>query len=178
MAGNLLKSGAVVQDVRQVLFAFLHSAEEKESSSGCSKIIGHKMHLGISLRTFCTYLFRPCPTNNNSINFRLSSRPLKHLVVTTLLDRDRGKQTFIPNQQCTLNKFSTELQCRNFINAEHTNQCQMCKKKCMQCVYITTELPFCMPPSVVGWQSPLRGFFFSLVSWLTFPSICTSRSRP
>ncbi len=43
-----------------------------------------------------------------------------------------------PNQQCTLNKLPTELQCRNIVN-EHRPSIQICAKHaktCTQCVYI------------------------------------------
>ncbi len=60
----------------------------------------------------------------------------------------------LPNQQRTLNKLPTELQYRNFVN-KHRLSIQIgakCAKMCAQCVlHIPTELPFCLPPLLVGW---------------------------
>ena len=59
----------------------------------------------------------------------------------------------LPNQQRTLNKLLTELRCRNFVTkhrAEHTNRRERCKKTCMQCVHIPTELAPCIA-TVGGW---------------------------
>ncbi len=58
----------------------------------------------------------------------------------------------IPSQQYILNKLSPELRCRNFVN-KHRRSMQIdakCARTCMQCVHIATELPFCIPPLVVG----------------------------
>ncbi len=60
-----------------------------------------------------------------------------------------------PNQQRTLNKLPTELRCRNFAN-KHRLSVQIGTKRaktCVQHVYIPTELPFCMPPLLVGMAS-------------------------
>ena len=60
-----------------------------------------------------------------------------------------------PNQQCTLNKLRTELQCRNFVN-EHQLSMQVGAKRAKMwhamCVYIPTELPF-LHTAVGGWVS-------------------------
>ncbi len=65
------------------------------------------------------------------------------------LARDLGDD---PNQQRTLNKIPTELRCRNFVNKSRLNVQIGAKrvKMYMQCGYIPTELPFCLPPLVVG----------------------------
>ncbi len=58
----------------------------------------------------------------------------------------------MPNQQRTLNKLPPELRCRNLVN-KHRLSIQVGAeraKTCMQRVYILTELPFCIPPLVVG----------------------------
>ena len=57
-----------------------------------------------------------------------------------------------PNQQGNLNKFLTELQCRNFAT-KHQLSIQIgakLAKICMQCVHIPTKFPFCIQPLVVG----------------------------
>ncbi len=69
-----------------------------------------------------------------------------------------------PNQQHTLNKLPTEFRHRNFVN-KHRLSIQISAKRaitCMQCVHIPTELPFCMPPLLVG-----DPFSFS---WQLFPT--------
>ena len=61
----------------------------------------------------------------------------------------------IPNQPRTLNKLRTDFRCRNFVNKQRVSIKigTKCAKTCMQCVYIPTELPFCIPPLVVGYGS-------------------------
>ena len=55
-----------------------------------------------------------------------------------------------PNQQCNLNKLPTELRCRNLVN-KHRLSIQISPKRAKKCMqYMTTELPFCIPPLVVG----------------------------
>ena len=65
----------------------------------------------------------------------------------------------VPNQQRTLTKLFPELRCRNFVTkrrlsmqivAKHTK-----KKPCVQHEHVLTELPFCMPPLLVGFASLL-----------------------
>ncbi len=62
--------------------------------------------------------------------------------------------SFPPNRQRTLNKLATELRCRNFCRQAPTGHAKSapkaCKKTCLQCVHVPTELPSCMPPLVVG----------------------------
>ncbi len=58
-----------------------------------------------------------------------------------------------PNQQRTLNKLATELQCRNLVNMHrlsYKSVPNMQKRVCNVHTYIPTELPFCIPPLVVG----------------------------
>ncbi len=59
---------------------------------------------------------------------------------------------WVPNQQRTLNKLPTELQRRNFVNNHRLGMQIGTKhaKTCMRSVCIPTELPFCLPPLVVG----------------------------
>ena len=62
----------------------------------------------------------------------------------------------VPNQQRTLNKLSSELRCRKFVNKHWLSikiGAKMCKKTCVQRVCIPTELPFSMPPLVVGYRA-------------------------
>ena len=57
-----------------------------------------------------------------------------------------------PDQQRTLNKVPTELRCRNFV-AKHPLGIQIGAKRAktfIQCVCFPTEIPFCIPPLVVG----------------------------
>ena len=57
-----------------------------------------------------------------------------------------------PNQQHTVSKLLTEFRCRNFVN-KHRLSIRMGVKRaktCTQCVHVRTELPFCIPPLVVG----------------------------
>ncbi len=54
--------------------------------------------------------------------------------------------SFPPNQQRTLNKLLTELPCRNFVNKHRLSRQVGTKRVYAMC----TELPFCMPPLVVG----------------------------
>ena len=58
----------------------------------------------------------------------------------------------IPNQQRTLNKLPTELWRRNFVYMRQLSIQIGVKhaKTCLRRVRVTTELPFCMPPLVVG----------------------------
>ena len=58
----------------------------------------------------------------------------------------------VPNQQQILNKLLTELQCRKFANKHQLSKQFDAKraKMSVQCVNILTELPFCVPPLVVG----------------------------
>ncbi len=65
----------------------------------------------------------------------------------------------LPNQQRTLNKLPPELRCGNFLLISTDRACKSAPKRaktCTQRVHIPTELPFCMPPSVVG--CPKRWF--------------------
>ncbi len=58
----------------------------------------------------------------------------------------------VPNQQRTLNKLPTELGCRNLVH-KHRLSTQIGAKRattCLQRAYILKELPFCIPPLVVG----------------------------
>ena len=59
---------------------------------------------------------------------------------------------WVPNQQRTLNKLPAELQRRNFVNNHRLGMQIGTKhaKTCMRSVCIPTELPFCLPPLVVG----------------------------
>ena len=57
----------------------------------------------------------------------------------------------IPNQQLTLNNLPTEL--KKFLVNNHRLSIQIGTKQaktCMQCLHVPTELPFCIPPLVVG----------------------------
>ncbi len=63
-----------------------------------------------------------------------------------------SQPTEAPNQQRTLNELLTEIRCKNFVD-KHQPSIHIGTKRaktCMQCVYIPTELPFCMPPLAVG----------------------------
>ena len=79
-------------------------------------------------------------------------------------DMEMKLSTMYPtNNQPTLNKLPPEIRCRHFVYQSptaHTNRCQVCKKKnpCVQRVHISTELPFCTPPLVVGYLHPLSLF--------------------
>ncbi len=55
-----------------------------------------------------------------------------------------------PNQQRTLNKLLPELRRRNFANKHRRSIGAKRAKTCMRCESIPTELPFCIPPLVVG----------------------------
>ncbi len=59
---------------------------------------------------------------------------------------------YFPNRQRTLNKLPTELQCRNFVNKHRLSTKIGAKraKTCVHRVHIPAELPFCVPPLVVG----------------------------
>ena len=62
----------------------------------------------------------------------------------------KEKKDFQPNLQRTLNKLLSELQCRHFVSKHQLSMqfgAKMCKKTCVRCA---TELPFCVPPLVVG----------------------------
>ncbi len=56
----------------------------------------------------------------------------------------------LPNQQRSLNKLPTELRCRNFGNKCHMS-IQVGTRR-VHAVHILTELPFCVPPLVVGYD--------------------------
>ncbi len=67
------------------------------------------------------------------------------------MEKLENPSNVLPSQQRTLNKLSTELQCRNFVS-KHQLSIQngaKCAKTCKQCVHIPTEL--CIPPLVVGY---------------------------
>ena len=69
----------------------------------------------------------------------------------------------IPNQQRTLNKPPTELQCKNFFENKYRLSMQIGAKRaktCMQCVPIPTELPF-LRTNVGGWAIFLSFFRFA-----------------
>ncbi len=57
----------------------------------------------------------------------------------------------VPNQQRSLNKLPTELRRINFVNNHRVSKQFWAKraKTCMRCVYVPTELQFCIPPLVV-----------------------------
>ncbi len=62
----------------------------------------------------------------------------------------------MPNQQRTLNKLPTELRRGNFCyqaSTGHASRWQIVQKHVTHCVHLPTELPFCMPPLVVGYSS-------------------------
>ncbi len=69
-----------------------------------------------------------------------------------------------------LNKLSTELRCRNFVNKHRlsTQSGTECAKTCVQrVVYIPTALPFCIPPLAVGLKKdPEKCLGFSRVTFL------------
>ncbi len=86
----------------------------------------------------------PPPATQNSRSRRSKSSP----------------SSLLPNQQRTLNKLPTELRCRNFVY-QHWLSIQISAKHaktCMQCVCTPTDLPFCIPPLVVG-STHLENFF-------------------
>ncbi len=71
-----------------------------------------------------------------------------------------------PNQQRTLNKLPPELRCRDFFN-KHRLSTQIGAKRaktCVQCAHIPTELPFCIPPLVVGLPPPPFPLFWEAVA--------------
>ncbi len=68
------------------------------------------------------------------------------------------------NQQCTHNKLPTDLHCKNFVNNHRVN-IQIgaeCAEMCVQRVCIPTELPFCIPPLVVG-HNDIKDFFLAFL---------------
>ena len=61
-------------------------------------------------------------------------------------------ETTQPKQR-TFSKLPTELLCRNVFTKHRLSiqiSAKRAKKTCMQCVHIPAELPFCIPPLVVG----------------------------
>ena len=90
----------------------------------------------------------------------------------------------LPNQQRAFNKLPTELRCRNFVNkhpTEHTKSAPSVQKTCTRRVRVPTELPFCVPPLVVGCQVEGKKntkyclsvpFFASFSAVLLYPPLC------
>ncbi len=69
--------------------------------------------------------------------------------------------TYYPTNNALLNKLPTEFRRRNFVD-KHRLSVQIGAKRaksCIQCVCIPTELPFCIPPLVVGCPFSSMDFF-------------------
>ncbi len=67
-------------------------------------------------------------------------------------NRQVKKNNFCPTNNATLTNFLLSSDAEIFVN-KHRPSMQIGAKRaktCMQCVHIPTELPFCMPPLVVG----------------------------
>ena len=83
------------------------------------------------------------------------------LIATKTVWRQIQPLFLLPNQQHTLNKLSTELRCRNFVNKHRLSMqigAKRAKKK-TRTRRVPTELPFCTPPLVVGyahWRSAVQ----------------------
>ncbi len=108
-----------------------------------------------------SFLLRRFDQMHNQIHLVVVDREVLNLWVTRWVTRlwqsDYGsactwkRQAFkLPNQQRTLSKLSTEIRCRNFIT-KHRQFVAKRAKEWMYCVHVPTELPFCIPPLVVGY---------------------------
>ncbi len=122
----------------------------------------------MELNIYCdTFFYGACYARCRS-SFRTSgARPcVPNAVLAIILDCwTTPWYVPLPNQQRTFNKLPTELRCRNIVNT-HRLSVQIgakCAKTCMHSVHIPSELPFCMPPLVVGYvRSTLRFKKFSM----------------
>ena len=91
--------------------------------------------------------------------FRTSVFFFAELCLSPLHILSEGEKKALPNQQRTLKKLPPELRRGNFVNKQRLSIQIGTKraKTCTQCVDIPTELPFCIPPLVVGFHHPLDG---------------------
>ncbi len=141
------------------------SLDEKKGKGGDKKKVEKKRNGARGKRERKCCVCTICTVNlgyEEGLLLTIAELPVVLLCISVESCEQIEKLLQVPNQQRTHNKLPTELRCRNFVNKHRLSIRSGAKqaKTCVQRVHILTELPFCIPPLVVGWPlEALSGYF-------------------